>query len=100
MLSARFPLPLASPVAPIEMRHNFSCLRQDGLAVFQHWDIVLAGGIKHLLPRLTEVGYDDILIGEIQGVQFVTNHGTFRAPGYMIERESHYMSLELIRFEK
>jgi hypothetical protein len=81
------------------MRQNFSGLRQDGFAVFQHRDIILAGSIKYLLPGLTEVGYDDILIGEIQGVQFIPNHGTFRAPGYMIERESHYMPLELIRFK-
>jgi hypothetical protein len=62
--------------------------------------MVLAGGIKYLLPRLTEVRYDDILIGEIQGIQSIPNHGTFRTPGYMIERESHYMPLELTRFEK
>jgi len=73
----------------IEICQDLSCLRQDGLAVFQYRDIVLAGDIKYALPGRAKVWDDDTLIHEIQGVQFIPNHGTFRAPGDMIERESH-----------
>ena len=76
-------------VPSVQIGHNVSGLRQNKIAVREDRALVLAGYLVDLLAHRPAVGDDDILIGQLQVCQFLTDDFAVGAPVDMVERDRH-----------
>lgn len=79
----------AGSVPLVQIGHNVGGFSQDKIAVLEDGHIVLAGYLVDLLAHRSAIGDDDVLIGQAQVGQFLTDHFAVWAPVDMVERDRH-----------
>ncbi len=79
----------AGSVPLVQIGHNVSGLRQNKITVREDRDIVLAGYLVDLLAHRPAIGDDDVLIGQFQVCQLLTDDLAVWAPVDMVERDRH-----------